>query len=549
MVLPYLKPSDVLSYLLVNEPWILLGGLKCGGGAEDLLKSFWRLYKLQHGSHEVFKMESDNTICLARTIPILLHGDGGRTQKKQPLEVVSLLPLLGVNTFEKALKCSCPKTETYSGKHGLSDPMVQRLNHQNHSYLTHFLLFAFPSKRFRLTPGLLQSMLEAVSKDLGNVCRNGIRMGDDVYNVAVVGMTGDLEYHAKIGLLTRSYQNVGHRNFLPICPECLAGDIRYPFEDVSSNPLWKQSLYRSPPWSQPPPFRFIPFEDWNSGAASRFFMRDTFHIFRLGIARNFIGSTIVLFCWNGVFDSDGGSLALGNRLIRAWSSFMLWCDTQKVSPSGLRSFSKEKLHMPTTGSFPWLGCKGSDSIIILKWLRFLSGLHGALDPSSRVFPLIFKAAENGLQFQSVHRHGIWLKPDCRDRIRRNAKDFVQTYAWLADYALQNGWQLYAMVPKIHAMDHIRVCLEQSSQNQYTLNPAIADCSMSEDFIGRVSRQSRRISYVQIVENTLLAYKVKARFVLQRFKKRKRDRWNASGVSQLQCCKNKLYLKWQYLIKQ
>ena len=80
-----------------------------------------------------------------------------------------------------------------------------------------------------------------------------------------------------------------------------------------------------------------------------------------------------------------------------------------------------------------------------------------------------------------------------------------------------------MVPKIHAMDHIRVCLEQSSQNQYTLNPAIADCSMPEDFIGRVSRQSRRISYVQIVENTLLAYKVKARFVLQRFKKRKRDR--------------------------
>lgn len=511
----------MLSHFLVNEPWVLLGGLKPGGRAEDLLKSFWRLYRLEHGSHQVFTMASNGQICLAKTVPIMLHGDGGRTQKKQPLEVVSLLPALGIGTEEKAFKCSCHESQRYCGKHSVSDPMAQRLNHRNHSYLTHFLLFAFPSKKFRLTPGLLQSMLEVVSRDLGDICNNGIRIGDSVYNIGVLGMTGDLEYHAKIGLLTRSYQNVGHRNFIQICPECLAGDIRYPFEDVSSNPRWKQTLYRSPPWSQPPPFHSIPYEDWTSGAAARFFMRDPFHIFRMGIGRNFIGSTIALFCWDGVFDSEGDSLALNNRLIRAWSSFMLWCDTNRVSPSGLRSFSKEKLHMPTAGSFPYLGCKGSDTILILKWIRFLSGLHAGLDPSSTVFPLTLKAADNGLAFQSIYGHGIWLKPTCRDRIRRTVKEFNQTYARLAHYALQKGFQLYAMVPKIHAMDHIRVSLEGGWQNEYSLNPCISDCSMSEDFVGRVSRQSRRISYVNIVENTLLAYKVKANFILQRFKKKRK----------------------------
>ena len=84
-----------------------------------------------------------------------------------------------------------------------------------------------------------------------------------------------------------------------------------------------------------------------------------------------------------------------------------------------------------------------------------------------------------------------------------------------------GFTLYGMVPKAHAFAHIYHGLEIST-GPATCNPALYDCSMDEDFVGQVARQSRRVSYRHTVQNTLLAYKVKARLVIQRFKKKTSD---------------------------
>ncbi|CAK9110313.1 unnamed protein product [Durusdinium trenchii] len=517
--LPYLKPTDMLKYLLSNEPWILLGGLEPGQEAEDMLATFWRLYKSEHSTHAVYKMAEENRLSLSQTIPVFLHGDGGRTQKKAPLEVVSFRPALGLDTEINNFGCTCNPSTVYCGDCKL-DPLAQRLNNRNHSYLTHFLIFAFPSKKFKSTPGLFKSMLDAASMDLRAACCDGISVGNSLYHVAVLGMAGDMEYHTKSGTLNRSYQNVGSRNFLRCCAECWAGDIRYPFEDVSTCPAWLSTLYNSPPWTQTPPFKHIPFEDWNTGAAGRFFKKDPMHIFRLGIARNFIGSTIVLFCLEGVWDSPGDSLAIDNRLIRAWSSFALWCDANNVTCGAIRSFSKAALHMPRLGVFPFIGGKASDSIYLLKWLKFVSGLEGVANPTSTLFPLVLKAAVQGLNFQCIHRHGLWLPVGCRDRIIRYARDFVQSYAWLAQYAYQRNLQLYGMVPKLHAMHHFPVQLGLQHGNSFCANPALFDCSSSEDFVGRISRQSRRVSNVNVVENTILAYRVKSKMIIKRFKRKK-----------------------------
>ena len=518
--LAYLRPTDILRYLLTNEPWLLLGGLKPGREAQKLLSTFWQLYGNEHGSHEVFQMARDNKVQLDHTIPVFIHGDGGRTQKKTPLEVVSIRPALGIDTEQAPLKCTCNESVVYHGANK-QDAMSMRLNQKNNSYLTHFLVFAFPSKKFKTTPGLLQSLLEATSVDLKTACCDGISVGDTLFHIAVLGMSGDMEYHAKTGVLNRSYQNVGHKNFIPCCHECRAGELAYPFEEVSSNPTWTETLYATPPWRVPPPFKHIPFEDWNTGGAGRFFKKDPFHIFRLGIARNFIGSTIVLFCLEGVFDfDDSDSLGIDARLGRAWSSFALWCDTHHVTPGAIRSFSKEKMHLPTMGSFPWCGGKGSDSILLLKWLRFLAVLHGREHPEMAIFRLVLKACDGGLAFQCIHAHGMWLMPTCRTKIIRAAKDFDQSYARLAYIAFTNQRQLYAMVPKLHALDHFPVQLGLQEYDDYSLNPAVYDCSMSEDFIGKVSKQSRRVSFVNVVENTLLAYKVKTKFVIKRFKKKR-----------------------------
>jgi hypothetical protein len=48
---PYLKPRDVLSKLLQNSPWLLLGGLDVGPEAHQVLSTFWETHQLDHPSH------------------------------------------------------------------------------------------------------------------------------------------------------------------------------------------------------------------------------------------------------------------------------------------------------------------------------------------------------------------------------------------------------------------------------------------------------------------------------------------------------------------
>ena len=517
--LPYLKPCDMLKLLLGTYPWTLLGGVQPGEHTQ-LLSSFWRHYKHEHGSHDVYQQAENGELLLSNTIPIVLHGDGGRTTKKQPLEVVSICPVLGLDTEHTRLTCTCCRNpQTYCGKRKRS-ALAQRLNLKNNSYTTHFLCFAFPSKKYKTTPGLLRSMLGAISEDLGQVCREGLPctyLGEEYrFNFAILGIKGDQEWHAKSGLLTRSYMNVGYKNPIPCCSECGAGGPGLPFEDSSTRALWRTTLYSQAPWDAVPPFQPLPFEDWSTGQASRFFKRDPFHIFRLGIARNFIGSSLVYLCNEGYFDSPGDGCGLDARLSRAWSAFMLWCDTHSHSPAGIRSFSRQKLHMPTVGSFPWVGCKGSDTILLLRWLRFYTRLQLLSRPSSMV-EIIAGGCGNGLAFQGIYRHGLWLNNSCREKLMKNAQRFTTAYAKLAAEAYQNDQQLWAMVPKFHSFDHIKVDLEACQTKDYVLNPAAWCCSMSEDFIGKVSKQSRRVSYIKVVESTLMAYKVKANFLLKRFK--------------------------------
>ena len=521
--MPYLKPSSVLQYLLRTEPWILLGGLSPGAEAQQLLNTFWTAYKKDHPTHAIYT-QGEN---LKFVIPITLHGDGGRTAKKQPLEIVSIHPILGLDTKEKAFKCSCDCPTWFSGTN-LDDPCCIRLNSKHNSYLTHFLLCAFPSKKYKKLPNLLREMLDVIAQDLAAVCKDGLSLDGVEYKFAVLGMLGDMEYHCKIGVLTRSYHNIGHRNMIKVCHECHAGDPQFPFEDFTTGARWKTSMYVDVPWAAPPPFHHILYDgSWMSGRAASFFKRDPFHIFRLGVARNMLGSSIVLLAGDGFFDYGEESRSIEKRLERAWANFSLWCITQGERCSAIRSFSRDKLHYPNATSHPWVGCKGSDTIVIMKWLDWFVKLQLISNPESEALQKISKACCHGLRFQCIYRHGVFCRPHCRDQVVMSCKKFCGAYAELAHLSYVQGRTLFAMVPKAHAFDHIghSLVLSREAGCDVCVNPGLWDCSMSEDFIGHVARQSRRVSYKHVVENTLLMYKIKTKSVIKKkIKKQRLQSW-------------------------
>lgn len=179
-------------------------------------------------------------------------------------------------------------------------------------------------------------------------------------------------------------------------------------------------------------------------------------------------------------------------------------------------------------AFPWLGCKGADSITILKWIRFYASLQlqqaGWSAKYRRVLGWIVSGARGGLSFsQGIFGHGIWLAPSCVAHLRRSVQQFAESYAHLADYCLKEGYCLYGMVPKIHAFTHFRADFDDSlrEHRQSTLNPAVFDTSNSEDFIGRISRQSRRVSFKRIERTILRAYQVKTQVEISKFCKKHR----------------------------
>ena len=214
-------------------------------------------------------------------------------------------------------------------------------------------------------------------------------------------------------------------------------------------------------------------------------------------------------------------------LARAFGNLKLFCLANRLSVQGVRSFTVLNMHA-SRGAYPFLGCKGSDTVVILKWLKFLTGLF-LHDESwkwsshyKKVLTWMHQGSTSGLAFtQGIHKHGVWKKRSCVVFHRAALQKFAVAYAKLAEFSLQKKYSLFGMVPKIHALMHFRSDCDQSleEQREWKLNEANFDNSMSEDFIGRIARQSRRISFRRIEKSILLSYQTKAHFVIQKFKKK------------------------------
>ena len=553
---PFLRMKDYAQVLLKKHPELLLGGLPVAE-SQDLLRTFWQRYRVYHDKHEFFQQYDESA--WGSSIPVFVHGDKGRTLSKSPIFVLSwevpfglppeLLRKFSSDTRATARKqrsdgrshWSCEERLRYSGKrthdqmtgtcttscpehldHSKPKTCHQRCNNKGHSYLSRFLIAAITSKCYKKNSQTLPSILKETAADLTALFKTGVEVSGVHFRFVFLGAKGDAEWHWEAASFTRSYHHTGLTKDIEICPHCEAGRPGLSFSDAASEPPWAATLGSTDPWDELPPLNHVPYSSTFRAGLYRF---DPFHITKFGVYRDAVASVIIRLCMMSYFDfSPEDSFAIEHRLNRAYSKFKLWSLASRKFPA-IRGFSKANFHQSKQSKFPEISCKGSDVTLLLMFLEFYlkSLLSNPLkDPSDKV-PLraMYQMLLGALTFIGIHHsHGIWLPRLCAETQLASGLRFYRGYLFMAEYCMRIGVSGFRLRPKVHYFHHLVYDLQtQIKANvEYCWSSATWLCEANEDFIGRISRVSRRVSVRTAGLRTTQRYLVKMRALLRRLSK-------------------------------
>ncbi|CAE7801495.1 unnamed protein product [Symbiodinium sp. CCMP2592] len=556
VTVPYLKITDFLKHLLNKFEEVLFAGLKADSdAARDLCSTFWSRYQSYHGDHVIYSEvpAKDRSFC----VPLLVHGDKGRTLQKSPIFVMSFELVWGMSpSMLKKVAYDCRNTRydtkdghlqwhcgrRASGKRTFRDMCFdscplrsagrfnpetkgnhQRHNNRGHSFLSRFLIGAIPSKLYRRNAEVLPCLLKQAAEDLKGCFQEGLlhEKSGMRFRFVFIGAKGDAEWHFDAGNFTRSYHRTGPVNAAPICPLCEAGTEGVSYTDVSDAPEWLASMGTSVPWDTTPPLNLAPFSTTFPANLYKF---DPFHVLKFGIFRDAVASTIVRLALMGYFDLSAEDYKnITDRLARAYSLYKLWCLAANKNPS-LKGFTKANFNFEKMSKFAWVNAKGSEVTMLMQWLDFLVPSFAA-EPKQASDLVFLRAASQmirgGLDYIGVmHSHGIWLPLNCGKVQLQGGLVFARGYAFLAQRCMEQGCTGYNLRPKLHYMMHLLVHLKAQIDNNapWVLNEALHLCENNEDFIGKLSRVSRRVHASQAALRTTQRYLVKVRILLERLLK-------------------------------
>ena len=541
--LPVLKVSEYLQLLLRRHSKLLFSGAQFGKDSQALCTSFWTEYRQFHSDHAVY--ESFAKEDWGNIIPLCLHGDKGRTKVKQPIFNFSFESVFGLpseirkksdlrksqDEGHMAQTCGeraraqlvpdacldytmCPKRRKLnSGDAVLQTPH----NGKGHTFLSRFLITAIPSKAYKNHPNLISEFLKVLKDDMC-LAFEGLQpfQGGPVVRAALVGIKGDFEFHLEVGEFSRSYRNVGSKNELPFCPECLAGTPGIPGFEFHSQPKWLASCYSSNPWSTPPLLSQIPFGKTQQAALYR---RDAFHTIKFGFLKDVAAGVIVWLAELQFFDAPGDSVSLESRLERAFSRFKMW-QLAASKTCSLRKFSKANLHKETAKHYAFLGGKGSDSVVCCMFLEvYLKLCIQETREHKELLEAMLETIQGALTYMGIYSsHPLFLPKCCAQLLLISGKRLLHGYGYLASKCMSQNRCLFKLRPKVHYFHHFLVDLEREllKGKPTLLNyAAIFNCEANEDWIGRISRISRRVSPRLPTQRTIERYLTSCRLLFKR----------------------------------
>ena len=269
-------------------------------------------------------------------------------------------------------------------------------------------------------------------------------------------------------------------------------------------------------------FQDIPFDKQQPEKILR---RDFFHCSKIGSFRDFIGSTVLLLCKLNYFTQPKELNNIKVLLQWAHGHFRLFCAASGKHPA-LHSFTPDNFNCNSAKKFPWCKTKGSDTTLLMDWLRCLT--RSCLNNPLQEFHVpILEQMNRGSSAahawsKALYKHGMWLPRTCAATLYKEGLEFLTCYNALAYACMRPMGELrfcgYAMKPKLHLLAHLLYEI-----HAWLADPTIEEipslllycCESNEDVIGKCSRIMRRVHAKQAPRDTLMRYLTKAKALYKR----------------------------------
>ena len=476
--LPLLHLSDWASYLLETNSWHLLCGLRSPDRRREgaIWESFWEKYRALDPRHPIYEMAARNELVLSRTAGVVLHGDEGRGRRRQAFLVVSYRSMLG--------RGSAPARRDARRKRRKQAFLKLKTNFKGDSLTTHFLAGALPRSEYVDDDSTFDMLMNSVAEQAHLMCTSGVVDSQGSRHwMLLLRSTGDWPWHHKSAKLKRTFSNaikrVGQKP-AGMCHLCNAGMEGFPWEQISTRrPRWAETLNASSPFAKEPALSVVPHT-----SLQEMYAFDIFHTWHLGIGRSFLGSALAML---SMLEPAGN---VDQRFDSLNRKYRLWCKSVGRPPIASK-LSKELVQWPSTSEFPtgsWY--KGGLTTTLMLWFESLDGtIHGEM------CTLAMDAAKTINSFlRLLYRSDVFLSVDNTRLAGELCCKFLRRYGELAALAKAQHTTLWILQPKLHCLHHMGLeLLKHASRGCEGLNPVALSTQLSEDFISKPSRLSRRVA--------------------------------------------------------
>ena len=415
-------------------------------------------------------------------IPYILHGDGARFTDKNSnsLLTVSFRSLL-VDSFENAILpvFSLPKSTRVPKDSGVEDAGKTLWR-----YTTHFFQALFAGKHPGLDPDGQPWGTDAQACLAGKpICQGRL-----IFVCWII--TGDLEFLGNE--LQMPHFNSGKPCWL--CGACRQEGSPDMITDLSTNAHWKATLW------QPGEGGFSPCSEhpiMSIPGVSRFSVPgDLMHTGDLGVLGYFLGSILAELLVDGPFTGpQAAQLKVIWRLVQ--DKYQELGVTNRLTNLTKEMFLRQ-------GDFPVLKAKAAESRALL---FVLESVCEDLDDGSDRDQHRLRALRSLAEMYRIFMAGPLVIPQHdADRALQCLEYFWGHYSWLLKRALSQGFRLYGLYFKFHALWHI-------VDHSRFINPKRVWCYEFEDFMHVVVTAAKaciagspmKIIGNKVLENWLLVF--------------------------------------------